>query len=153
MPVCLTLSYILIVFNFIFFSINPWWGFVSYNSCFVFLLTRMHLCNPPRWTCTSISSSPQYNICEQMIQIREDHMCFISELARYSNSEVSIELKDLEWDVQVCCLSRLVISKVLNCLWGEYIVLTFYDRYKPIKRGYVQYIHHLAILTDSLSSK
>ncbi|MEQ2174105.1 hypothetical protein GOODEAATRI_004365 [Goodea atripinnis] len=34
------------------------------------------------------SSSPQYNICEQMIQIREDHMRFISELARYSNSEV-----------------------------------------------------------------
>lgn len=44
-----------------------------------------------RWTCTSISSSPQYNICEQMIQIREDHMRFISELARYSNSEVSVE--------------------------------------------------------------
>lgn len=42
----------------------------------------------PRWTCTSSSSSPQYNICEQMIQIREDHMRFISELARYSNSEV-----------------------------------------------------------------
>lgn len=41
-----------------------------------------------RWTCTSSSSSPQYNICEQMIQIREDHMRFISELARYSNSEV-----------------------------------------------------------------
>lgn len=45
-----------------------------------------------RWTCTSSSSSPQYNICEQMIQIREDHMRFISELARYSNSEVC-ELK------------------------------------------------------------
>uniref|UniRef100_A0A7N9B1L2 Cytoplasmic FMR1-interacting protein n=1 Tax=Mastacembelus armatus TaxID=205130 RepID=A0A7N9B1L2_9TELE len=44
--------------------------------------------NKSRWTCTSISSSPQYNICEQMIQIREDHMRFISELARYSNSEV-----------------------------------------------------------------
>lgn len=43
---------------------------------------------PARWTCTSSSSSPQYNICEQMIQIREDHMRFISELARYSNSEV-----------------------------------------------------------------
>uniref|UniRef100_A0A2I3HDM9 Cytoplasmic FMR1-interacting protein n=1 Tax=Nomascus leucogenys TaxID=61853 RepID=A0A2I3HDM9_NOMLE len=41
-----------------------------------------------RWTCTSSGSSPQYNICEQMIQIREDHMRFISELARYSNSEV-----------------------------------------------------------------
>uniref|UniRef100_A0A672H944 Cytoplasmic FMR1-interacting protein n=1 Tax=Salarias fasciatus TaxID=181472 RepID=A0A672H944_SALFA len=44
--------------------------------------------NKSRWTCTSTSSSPQYNICEQMIQIREDHMRFISELARYSNSEV-----------------------------------------------------------------
>ncbi|KAF2986433.1 hypothetical protein EK904_003697 [Melospiza melodia maxima] len=43
--------------------------------------------NKSRWTCTSSSSSPQYNICEQMIQIREDHMRFISELARYSNSE------------------------------------------------------------------
>ncbi|KAK7888761.1 hypothetical protein WMY93_024321 [Mugilogobius chulae] len=41
-----------------------------------------------KWTCTSNSSSPQYNICEQMIQIRDDHMRFISELARYSNSEV-----------------------------------------------------------------
>uniref|UniRef100_A0A7M4ES88 Cytoplasmic FMR1 interacting protein 1 n=1 Tax=Crocodylus porosus TaxID=8502 RepID=A0A7M4ES88_CROPO len=48
--------------------------------------------NKSRWTCTSSSSSPQYNICEQMIQIREDHMRFISELARYSNSEV--------WDCQ-----------------------------------------------------
>ncbi|CAL8393900.1 unnamed protein product [Boreogadus saida] len=44
--------------------------------------------NKSRWSCTSPSSSPQYNICEQMIQIREDHMRFISELARYSNSEV-----------------------------------------------------------------
>ena len=44
--------------------------------------------SPTRWTCTSSGSSPQYNICEQMIQIRDDHMRFISELARYSNSEV-----------------------------------------------------------------
>ncbi|OWJ99834.1 hypothetical protein Celaphus_00015614, partial [Cervus elaphus hippelaphus] len=44
------------------------------------------------WTCTSSSSSPQYNICEQMVQIREDHMRFISELARYSNSEYSWKL-------------------------------------------------------------
>nr|XP_023395464.1 cytoplasmic FMR1-interacting protein 1 [Loxodonta africana] len=44
--------------------------------------------NKSRWTCTSSSSSPQYNICEQMTQTREDHMRFISELARYSNSEV-----------------------------------------------------------------
>ncbi|MGH0142692.1 UNVERIFIED_CONTAM: hypothetical protein FKN15_076575 [Acipenser sinensis] len=44
--------------------------------------------NKSRWSCTSTGSSPQYNICEQMIQIREDHMRFISELARYSNSEV-----------------------------------------------------------------
>uniref|UniRef100_A0A671SIH8 Cytoplasmic FMR1-interacting protein 1 homolog n=1 Tax=Sinocyclocheilus anshuiensis TaxID=1608454 RepID=A0A671SIH8_9TELE len=44
--------------------------------------------NKSRWSCTSAGSSPQYNICEQMIQIREDHMRFISELARYSNSEV-----------------------------------------------------------------
>ncbi|XP_054997007.1 LOW QUALITY PROTEIN: cytoplasmic FMR1-interacting protein 1 [Sorex araneus] len=44
--------------------------------------------NKSRWTCTSSGSSPQYNICEQMLQIREDHMRFISELARYSNSEV-----------------------------------------------------------------
>ncbi|MBV96967.1 Cytoplasmic FMR1-interacting protein 1, partial [Eschrichtius robustus] len=43
--------------------------------------------NKSRWTCTSSGSSPQYNICEQMVQIREDHMRFISELARYSNSE------------------------------------------------------------------
>lgn len=47
-----------------------------------------HFCFACSWTCTSSSSSPQYNICEQMIQIREDHMRFISELARYSNSEV-----------------------------------------------------------------
>ncbi|XP_046702615.1 cytoplasmic FMR1-interacting protein 1 homolog [Silurus meridionalis] len=44
--------------------------------------------NKSRWSCTSTGSSPQYNICEQMIQIREDHMRFISELARYSNNEV-----------------------------------------------------------------
>ncbi|KAJ7414243.1 Cytoplasmic FMR1-interacting protein 2 [Pitangus sulphuratus] len=41
-----------------------------------------------RWTCTQSSISPQYNICEQMVQIRDDHIRFISELARYSNSEV-----------------------------------------------------------------
>ncbi|GCB71620.1 hypothetical protein scyTo_0008886, partial [Scyliorhinus torazame] len=44
--------------------------------------------NKSRWASTSSSSSPQYNIVEQMLQIREDHMRFISELARYSNSEV-----------------------------------------------------------------
>ncbi|XP_019484451.1 PREDICTED: cytoplasmic FMR1-interacting protein 1 [Hipposideros armiger] len=44
--------------------------------------------NKSRWTCASPSSSPQYNVCEQMAQIRDDHMRFISELARYSNSEV-----------------------------------------------------------------
>lgn len=47
--------------------------------------------SPPslhRWTCTQSSISPQYNLCEQMMQIREDHIRFISELARYSNSEV-----------------------------------------------------------------
>ncbi|XP_031697702.1 cytoplasmic FMR1-interacting protein 1-like [Anarrhichthys ocellatus] len=48
--------------------------------------------NKSRWTCTSISSSPQYNICEQMLQIRDDHMRFISELARYSNSEVGVKI-------------------------------------------------------------
>uniref|UniRef100_A0A8C9TDR9 Cytoplasmic FMR1 interacting protein 2 n=1 Tax=Scleropages formosus TaxID=113540 RepID=A0A8C9TDR9_SCLFO len=44
--------------------------------------------NKSRWTCTQSSVSPQYNLCEQMVQIREDHIRFISELARYSNSEV-----------------------------------------------------------------
>lgn len=58
---------------------------------------------PTRWTCTSISSSPQYNICEQMIQIREDHMRFISELARYSNSEVCMEFhRDLSVTLKYC---------------------------------------------------
>lgn len=61
------------------------------NICLCSSLCFSPLSLPRRWTCTSISSSPQYNICEQMIQIREDHMRFISELARYSNSEVSIE--------------------------------------------------------------
>lgn len=77
--------------------------FQSVLFCFSFIdknisviLLQPSSLSPPRWTCTSISSSPQYNICEQMIQIREDHMCFISELARYSNSEVSMELKDLK---------------------------------------------------------
>lgn len=45
-------------------------------------------CPVRRWTCTQSSISPQYNLCEQMVQIREDHIRFISELARYSNSEV-----------------------------------------------------------------
>ncbi|CAN0347133.1 unnamed protein product [Lampetra fluviatilis] len=44
--------------------------------------------NKSKWTCTSQSSSPQYNICEQMGQIRDDHIRFTSELARHSNSEV-----------------------------------------------------------------
>lgn len=86
-----------------------------------------------RWTCTSISSSPQYNICEQMIQIREDHMCFISELARYSNSEVSMELKDLTRDVQIRRLSQLVISAVLNFLWGVCMLFTFMPDITPLK--------------------
>lgn len=66
-------------------------GFFS-NECSSFaryLLLILLLLN--RWTCTSSSSSPQYNICEQMIQIKEDHMRFISELARYSNSEVRFD--------------------------------------------------------------
>ncbi|MGH0116617.1 UNVERIFIED_CONTAM: hypothetical protein FKN15_012212 [Acipenser sinensis] len=44
--------------------------------------------NKSKWTCTQSSVSPQYNLCEQMVQIRDDHIRFISELARYSNSEV-----------------------------------------------------------------
>ncbi|XP_048189832.1 cytoplasmic FMR1-interacting protein 2-like [Perognathus longimembris pacificus] len=44
--------------------------------------------NKSKWTCTQSSISPQYNICEQMVQIRDDHIRFISELARYSNREV-----------------------------------------------------------------
>uniref|UniRef100_A0A8C7PPJ7 Cytoplasmic FMR1 interacting protein 2 n=1 Tax=Oncorhynchus mykiss TaxID=8022 RepID=A0A8C7PPJ7_ONCMY len=44
--------------------------------------------NKSKWTCTQSSISPQYNLCEQMVQIRDDHIRFISELARYSNSEV-----------------------------------------------------------------
>uniref|UniRef100_A0A7M4FX05 Cytoplasmic FMR1-interacting protein n=1 Tax=Crocodylus porosus TaxID=8502 RepID=A0A7M4FX05_CROPO len=64
--------------------------------------------NKSRWTCTSSSSSPQYNICEQMIQIREDHMRFISELARYSNSEV--------WD----CIPVLFRSPYILCLFSQW---------------------------------
>lgn len=56
------------------------WSLDPYTNPVVFL---------PRWTCTQSSISPQYNICEQMVQIRDDHIRFISELARYSNSEVS----------------------------------------------------------------
>lgn len=52
-----------------------------------------------RWTCTQSSVSPQYNLCEQMVQIRDDHIRFISELARYSNSEVSAQLKCIELNV------------------------------------------------------
>ncbi|KAA8588492.1 hypothetical protein FQN60_009837 [Etheostoma spectabile] len=48
--------------------------------------------NKSKWTCTQSSISPQYNLCEQMVQIREDHIRFISELARYSNSEYSWKL-------------------------------------------------------------
>ncbi|XP_048193542.1 cytoplasmic FMR1-interacting protein 2-like [Perognathus longimembris pacificus] len=44
--------------------------------------------NKSKRTCTQSSISPQYNICKQMVQIRDDHIRFISELARYSNSEV-----------------------------------------------------------------
>lgn len=47
-----------------------------------------HFSRSLRWTCTQSSISPQYNLCEQMGQIRDDHIRFISELARYSNSEV-----------------------------------------------------------------
>ncbi|OCT88143.1 hypothetical protein XELAEV_18016776mg, partial [Xenopus laevis] len=36
--------------------------------------------NKSKWTCTQSSISPQYNICEQMVQIRDDHS--------NSNSEV-----------------------------------------------------------------
>uniref|UniRef100_A0A4W3JLG1 Cytoplasmic FMR1-interacting protein n=1 Tax=Callorhinchus milii TaxID=7868 RepID=A0A4W3JLG1_CALMI len=62
-----------------FFKVDLWLILIS---------TLQILPNFSLWTCTSSGSSPQYNIVEQMIQIREDHMRFISELARYSNSEV-----------------------------------------------------------------
>lgn len=67
-------------------SYSLWFSSVAVS---ISVLDKNVFLAPCRWTCTSISSSPQYNICEQMIQIREDHMRFISELARYSNSEVS----------------------------------------------------------------
>lgn len=73
-----------------------------------------------RWTCTSISSSPQYNICEQMIQIREDHIRFISELARYSNSEVGIEVY-MDWSEIIKCTAGGTwrVTEGLDCLWTE----------------------------------
>ncbi|XP_032829340.1 cytoplasmic FMR1-interacting protein 2 [Petromyzon marinus] len=43
--------------------------------------------NRSKWTCTCSTLSPQY-ICEQMVQIRDDHIRFTSELSRHSNSEV-----------------------------------------------------------------
>lgn len=70
-----------------------------------------------RWTCTSISSSPQYNICEQMIQIREDHIRFISELARYSNSEVGI--------VYIGYRDWSEITHQLACDWGVRLSLNW----------------------------
>lgn len=59
------------------------------NLCTIYSRPILHLLHfVHRWTCTQSSISPQYNRCEQMVQIREDHIRFISELARYSNSEV-----------------------------------------------------------------
>lgn len=45
--------------------------------------------NKSKWSCVnSTSSTSQYDITEQLIGIRDDHIKYISELARYSNNEV-----------------------------------------------------------------
>ena len=48
--------------------------------------------DPSKWpACESSQVSPQSNILANLDPIREDHMSYISQLARHSN-EVSIEL-------------------------------------------------------------
>ncbi|XP_039270661.1 cytoplasmic FMR1-interacting protein 2-like [Styela clava] len=49
--------------------------------------------NKSKWSCASStvstgSSSAQYNLAEQLVAIREDHIKYTSELAKYSNNEV-----------------------------------------------------------------
>uniref|UniRef100_H2YIL7 Cytoplasmic FMR1-interacting protein n=1 Tax=Ciona savignyi TaxID=51511 RepID=H2YIL7_CIOSA len=50
--------------------------------------------NKSRWSCASASTvaptgvTPQYNLTEQLVSIREDHIKYTSELARHSNNEV-----------------------------------------------------------------
>nr|XP_026694999.1 cytoplasmic FMR1-interacting protein 1 homolog [Ciona intestinalis] len=50
--------------------------------------------NKSRWSCASASTvtptgiTPQYNITEQLVSIREEHIKYTSELARHSNNEV-----------------------------------------------------------------
>lgn len=123
--------HIMLYYNVMSSILRPLGDFSSYQCWYVSsLLTQIHdfftlllpsLLPPARWTCTSISSSPQYNICEQMIQIREDHMRFISELARYSNSEVSMKFpQGLKWDAQACSWWKLVICEVLLSLRRAY---------------------------------
>ncbi|XP_076821965.1 cytoplasmic FMR1-interacting protein 1 homolog isoform X2 [Clavelina lepadiformis] len=52
--------------------------------------------NKSRWSCTNASFTtttgatiiPQYNLTEQLVSIREEHIKYTSELARHSNNEV-----------------------------------------------------------------
>jgi len=50
--------------------------------------------NKSKWSCASASNStatgiiPQYNLAEQLVSIREEHIKYTSELAKHSNNEV-----------------------------------------------------------------
>jgi len=70
--------------------------------------------NKSRWSCTSagVSTSstgiiPQYNLAEQLVTIREDHIKYTSELARHSNNEVNSMFLPLF----VGCLSLALLPK------------------------------------------
>ena len=61
--------------------------------------------NKSRWSCTTstygaasgVTVIPQYNLTEQLVSIRDEHIKYTSELARHSNNEVMrfVRLKGL----------------------------------------------------------
>ena len=68
--------------------------------------------NKSRWTCTNAGVftsgvvTPQYNLTEQLVNIRDEHIKYTSELAKHSNNEVSAKL------VEYCLLRRTKIFRL-----------------------------------------
>lgn len=79
-----------------------------------------------------------------MIQIREDHMRFISELARYSNSEVGMEFHR-DWSETLEEIGHPQGVRLSLKRGSVYKMHTITSDVSPLK-----YIHPLVVLADNL---
>ena len=86
--------------------------------------------NKSRWTCTNAGAftvgvvTPQYNLTEQLVNIRDEHIKYTSELAKHSNNEVCYNI----------FVFHFYFSFSFILYFSERFFLLFEGRYKHAKR-------------------